>query len=67
MTTNLIGNAIKFTRENGNITIKVSEDDIEYLMIEVIDDGIGVRDEDKPKLFSAFGKIENKETDTLNP
>jgi signal transduction histidine kinase len=53
---NLISNAFKFTLRGAiNLQIKqISEINIE---ISVIDTGVGIRDQDKTKLFKAFGKI----------
>lgn len=56
---NLIGNAVKFT-ETGSITIKVRAINPEPikstvdLMIEIIDTGIGISEEEQEKVFSAF-------------
>ena len=58
---NLVGNAIKFTPENGIITIKsyVREDSI---MIHVIDTGIGIRPEEMKLIFEKFGQAKNSLT-----
>jgi PAS domain S-box-containing protein len=47
---NLISNAIKFTYRGGHIEIKVDQDE-DKTTIAVIDDGIGMRLEEKEKLF----------------
>jgi signal transduction histidine kinase len=54
---NLIGNAIKFTPNQGTIRIfwKAEGDTIET---SVQDSGIGIKEEDIPKLFSKFGRID---------
>jgi len=59
---NLIANALKFTF-TGSITIQVTEsgDNREYLQISVIDTGVGIKDEDKHKLFTMYGKLGDKE------
>ena len=51
--TNLLGNAVKFTAEEGIVTLKVSEED-GYILVEVIDTGIGILPEELPKLFTDF-------------
>jgi len=58
---NLVGNAIKFTF-NGTVTLKISLDneDPTKIWFSIIDTGIGVKDEDKSKLFKRFGKIQHK-------
>lgn len=50
---NLINNAIKFTRKNGNIKIK-SYMKKNYFYVEVEDDGIGIKKEDYSKIFEQF-------------
>ena len=62
---NLLGNAFKFTLE-GNISIVVTQSFINTIMISVVDTGIGIRDQDKPRLIRAFGKIIEKEGKKLN-
>ncbi len=47
---NLITNAIKFTPENGEITVLAEKTDNEVI-VAVRDTGIGISDEDKQKLF----------------
>ena len=62
---NLMGNAIKFTVQ-GSITIRVdmnpffilNDDPIKTsLYFKVIDTGIGIKEEDRAKLFKLFGKL----------
>lgn len=50
---NLIGNAIKFTSENGNIAIVLKKNDNE-LFFSISDDGIGIADEDKGQIYDPF-------------
>jgi signal transduction histidine kinase len=49
----LLGNAIKFTPEHGEISIKLKEDD-KFLRIEVADTGVGISSEDLPRIFDEF-------------
>lgn len=55
---NLIGNAIKFTQENGKITVTLAKKDNE-IEVSVSDTGIGIKKEDLPKLFTKFGRLDN--------
>lgn len=55
---NVIGNAIKFSPQGGNVTISV-KNDAKNLHISVQDQGIGIPAEDIPKLFSKFQRIDN--------
>jgi len=59
---NLLGNALKFTFEGG-ITILMKEDLVytDCLQITVRDSGIGIKQEDMGKLFTMFGKLEDRE------
>ncbi|WP_347275568.1 ammonium transporter [Candidatus Kuenenia sp.] len=50
---NLLSNAVKFTPENGKITINAFQKN-KSLQFEIIDTGIGIKPEDKEKLFEAF-------------
>jgi signal transduction histidine kinase len=54
---NLLINAIKFTPSGGNIKISSTIERF-HVMISVEDDGIGIIEKDKSKLFQKFGKIE---------
>lgn len=54
---NLLSNAIKYNRENGSVTVKVDTvqtDDNEQICIRIADTGIGVKDENKEKIFERF-------------
>jgi len=53
---NLISNAIKFT-EKGSITIKC-EPEGDNVTIQVIDTGIGIKEEDTEMIFQAFQQID---------
>jgi len=50
---NLIGNAIKYNTPGGNVEI-ILKNSGEDMVIVVADDGIGIPDDDKEKLFSEF-------------
>ncbi|MFD1861485.1 ATP-binding protein [Planococcus chinensis] len=55
---NLIGNAIKFSPQGGNVTISLRNDS-KNLHVSIQDEGIGIPAEDIPKLFSKFQRIDN--------
>jgi len=63
--TNLVGNAIKFT-DNGGVRVSLSvremSDDAVTLYCEVADTGIGVAEEDIPRLFSDFTQADASTT-----
>lgn len=55
---NLIGNALKFT-ETGGITIRVLRKG-KNVRVEVQDTGIGISNEDRPKIFKRFFQLPRK-------
>jgi signal transduction histidine kinase len=61
--TNLMTNAIKFTPENGKVTLnaeKLEEKDGEItIRIEVADSGIGISPEQQKKLFQAYNQADS--------
>ncbi len=56
---NLIGNAIKFTPENGTITVKTEKVN-DSLQVCVSDTGIGISEDDISRLFDEFYRVDNK-------
>jgi len=64
--TNLLGNAVKFTPEEGEIglTVRLVEkvDNICTLQISVSDTGIGIAPEQQAKLFQSFEQAESSTT-----
>ena len=56
--TNLLSNSIKFTPENGSVILnveKAAEENGEItLQIEVVDNGIGISEEQQKRLFTSF-------------
>ncbi|MDD4382011.1 MAG: HAMP domain-containing sensor histidine kinase [Candidatus Dojkabacteria bacterium] len=65
---NLIGNAIKFTNK-GSITIQTSFDN-DYVSVIIKDTGIGIKEEDIPKIWDKFYRVDNdcktKYSDNIN-
>ncbi len=59
--TNLVTNSLKFTKETGSVKLALERADHKVL-IRVSDTGIGIKQEDLPKLFLAFGQIYSKDT-----
>jgi signal transduction histidine kinase len=57
-TENILSNAIKYTPQNGKISVQMrtTDNDVE---IRVKDSGIGIREEDFPKLFKQFSRLPN--------
>ncbi len=59
---NLIENAIKYTREGGNITIKLSLEPNDRMKIIIEDNGIGIPKEQQKDIFKRFFRAENAKT-----
>ncbi|MCL1976132.1 MAG: response regulator [Firmicutes bacterium] len=61
--TNLVGNAVKFTPEEGSICLDArlleEENDLCVLQISVKDSGIGISEEQKNRLFQSFQQAES--------
>ena len=65
--TNILTNAVKYTRE-GTIWFRVSGHSFEgdeILRFEVEDTGIGIKQEDIPRLFEKFSRIDEKKNRTI--
>jgi signal transduction histidine kinase len=50
---NILGNALKYTPENGHITFAISAQD-DMVVFEITDDGYGISEEDLPHIFQKF-------------
>jgi PAS domain S-box-containing protein len=55
---NLLSNAVKFTPTAGTVHLGAARDG-DFLEISVTDTGIGIREEDIPRLFQAFTQLES--------
>lgn len=58
---NLFSNAIKFSPEEKNVLIRLTDED-DLLKIEVKDEGPGFSEEDRKKLFRQFSKLSARPT-----
>ncbi|MGH6932360.1 MAG: ATP-binding response regulator [Dongiaceae bacterium] len=56
---NLMSNAIKFTPMGGEVRVGITRNDGGDVLIRVSDTGIGIAPEDLPKVYSAFGQVDN--------
>lgn len=65
---NLLTNAIKYTNE-GSVSLSITGSKVDYshvmLTVHVVDTGIGIKDKDIPKLFTAFQRIEEEKNRTI--
>ncbi len=56
---NYVSNAIKFTPENGKVSISFSREANEMVRIDVQDTGIGIRSDDLQILFTEFQQLDS--------
>jgi signal transduction histidine kinase len=59
---NLISNAIKFSPQNTEVTVKLYKDG-KYACFSVDDQGVGISESDMPKLFGEFCTLDSKPTE----
>ncbi|MCY6356168.1 sensor histidine kinase [Clostridium sp. ZS2-4] len=64
--TNLIDNAMKVSKEGSNIYLNAYKNDELKTVLEVKDEGIGISDEDLPKVFEAFYMVDKSRTRANN-
>ena len=55
---NYLSNAIKFTAQDGRVTIRIAAEGADAVRFEVEDTGIGIRAEDLSRLFVEFEQID---------
>jgi two-component system sensor histidine kinase VicK len=54
---NIIGNAIKYTPENGEVLIGCQREE-DYIVVEIVDNGIGIPEEDIKRIFERFYRVD---------
>ena len=59
---NLLGNAVKYTTPEGRIEISIDKEG-EEIYIEICDNGIGIPEKDKDKIFGEFYRASNVRKD----
>ena len=64
MFNNLISNAIKYNRDNGRVDITIIKED-ELVKMSIADKGIGMKPEEKVRLFGEFVRFKNENTKNI--
>lgn len=59
---NIVANALKFTPENGEITLTIQQNNNERLTICICDTGIGIDEEAISNIFDRFYQADNSDT-----
>jgi signal transduction histidine kinase len=63
---NLISNAIKYSRDGNQVTVTARlSDDRTKAQVTVLDRGMGIPEDELPKLFSRYYRIRNDQTRTI--
>jgi signal transduction histidine kinase len=65
LVSNLVGNAVKYNRPGGSVSIRLSHD-AEQVSLEVTDTGIGIPQESIPHLFEEFFRVRTEETKDIS-
>ena len=60
--TNLLSNAFKFTKTDGQISVKINENDFGSVLIKIKNTGAGIPELELPKLFDRFYQVDNSHT-----
>ena len=58
---NLISNAVKYNKDNGEVRC-IMRDNAENIKVTITDTGIGMSEDDIPKLFQEFVRLKNDKT-----
>lgn len=59
--TNILSNALKYNKDNGKIDISVYKSGT-YIVSKIADTGIGMKPQEKEKLFQEFFRVKNDQT-----
>jgi signal transduction histidine kinase len=59
--TNLVMNAVKYSPAGGSITVRCRQRGAEHVVIEVIDHGLGIPQEQIGQLFQKFSRVRSEE------
>jgi signal transduction histidine kinase len=55
---NLVANAVKFTPDEGHVTLRVRRAESERVALAVVDDGIGIPERQKRRIFEPFRQVD---------
>lgn len=55
---NLVVNAIKYGKDEGTVTIDLNKISEDHILIEVIDDGLGISEENLLRIFERFYRVD---------
>jgi signal transduction histidine kinase len=58
----LVDNAVKFSDGHGRVLVRAAPGSASAVLVEVIDEGIGIPAEDVPRIFERFYQVDNTAT-----
>jgi signal transduction histidine kinase len=59
---NLLSNAIKYNHDNGDVEVVVSVNEQKQIRLQVKDTGVGIKEEDLPRIFDDFFQLNSSTT-----
>ncbi len=62
---NLLSNAIKFSPSSSTVQVRITEDDKDHVLVEVVDQGIGIELENQSLIFEKFVHLKQNSTGTM--
>lgn len=62
---NLISNGLKYNRENGILAVDLKKEN-SFVIVNIIDTGIGINENETQNLFQEFYRIRNKNTSGIS-
>lgn len=57
---NLISNAVKYTNQGGSVHVTTDVIDSDYLVLSVVDTGVGIAQDDLGKIFNEFYQVKSE-------
>lgn len=62
---NLIDNAVKYSKQSGNVLVEWRTNDENDLIVSVKDDGLGIKPEDQKRVFERFYRVDKARSSEL--
>jgi PAS domain S-box-containing protein len=63
---NLIGNAVKYTPEGGQVGVRIGPVEQGLIRVEVEDDGIGISEKEQSRIFERFYRVKDGQTRNIS-
>ncbi|MFO8100575.1 MAG: PAS domain-containing sensor histidine kinase [Dehalococcoidia bacterium] len=60
----LVDNAIKYSPAGGNISVELEKKD-DWVVVSVIDQGIGIDEKDKERIFESFHRVDGSDSEAI--